>query len=302
MKTVFWAFLLSLLLLLPPLVNAQQSNYTIELGQSTWNKATLKVLVFVNETEVWWQSFFPNMTINAVQQWNDAFRYFADNYPAYNYLANLQLTTTVSNTTLPGYDIYVVFDPNVLISGVDALGETLVESYINRTIKLATVTLSAKSQVVDLTAQVYRDTTAHELGHALGLGHCNRTDDLMYPYQDIIASGYAISTLDLFGVALLFGWMQGETVQALPGAAALPSKIEYTYAPVNNPAPTSIADNPVVRFLVVIFLDPIILALAIVMIIVLIILGITLRQRAKWRREQRKADWVKNRQIEGSGF
>jgi hypothetical protein len=229
------------------------------------------------------------MTMHAVQQWNDAFVYFAGLYPDYSYLSNLQITTTTSNITLPGYDIYVIFDPNVLISGMDALGTTLVQSYQNKTIKYATITISSKSTAVDLTRQVYRDTTTHELGHALGLGHSNYTNDLMYPYEDIIASNYSISTLDLYGVALLFNWMNPTNLTknqllSMPSSTVLPGGIIYGYAPVNNPAPITLNDNPVIRFLVTLFMNQIILVLFIAMIGMLVLLGFTVMRRSRLKR------------------
>jgi hypothetical protein len=124
MKAIFLVMLL-LLPILPLQATAQQETPVIDIGQSTWNKLDIKVLVVLNESQSWWQPYFPNMTARAVQQWNDAFAFFVDNNPQYSYLSGLHLTTTLSNTSQPGYDVYIVFDPNVLISGTDALGETL---------------------------------------------------------------------------------------------------------------------------------------------------------------------------------
>lgn len=109
----------------------------------------------------------------------------------------------------------------------------------------------------------------------------------MYPYQDIIASNYAISTLELYGVALLFQWMTGTTPAELPPETTLPPDIEYAYAPINNPAPTGIFDNPMIKMLNILISNPIILALMITAIIVFILLGATIRQRAKQRRKYR---------------
>src|SRR5438067_8278579 len=48
---------------------------------------------------------------------------------------------------------------------------------------------------------------AHELGHALGLGHARSADDLMYPaYTD---GRRHPSTLDLRGIRAAFGWLAG---------------------------------------------------------------------------------------------
>jgi hypothetical protein len=300
MKLAFFAALF-IILLIPTQVLAQQTPApAIDIGQSKWGKPTLNVLILLNESESWWQSYFPEMTTRAVQQWNDAFAYFANQYPSYGYLANLQITTTTSNVTLPDYDVYVIFDPNVLIQGIDALGTTLVESYLNKTIKYATITLSAQSQALDLTQQIYRDTTTHELGHALGLGHSNYTNDLMYPYQDIIASNYSISTLDLYGVALLFRWMNQtnftkNVVLSTPSSTILPDGVTYSYAPVNNPAPVTLNDNPIVRFLMALLLNPIVLVLMVVMFSMFILLSFTVVRRKRRRAQVRRGYGVSSR-------
>jgi hypothetical protein len=79
------AILLVLLLLfsiIPLQATEQQDTLTIDIGQSSWNKLTINVLVILNESQNWWQPYFPNMTVHAAQQWNDAFGFFADNYPS----------------------------------------------------------------------------------------------------------------------------------------------------------------------------------------------------------------------------
>ena len=205
-----------LFLLWPLQVVAQQDVPSVDLGQSRWNKISLRALLVLNESQSWWQLYFPNMTMYAVQQWNEAFDFFAEEYPQYSYLANVDLTLAFSDVSLPGYDIYIFFNPEVLISGINALGETLVLSSSNGTIRIANVTLSSNSQVIDVTQQDYRDTTVHELGHALGLGHSNSSVELMYTYNDIFSSNYAISTLDLYGVAVLFETTTATAAEKLP--------------------------------------------------------------------------------------
>ena len=50
-------------------------------------------------------------------------------------------------------------------------------------------------------------TAAHELGHALGLGHARSPDDLMYPYYS--DGRIRPSALDLRGLRAAFGWLDG---------------------------------------------------------------------------------------------
>ena len=59
---------------------------------------------------------------------------------------------------------------------------------------------------------------AHELGHALGLGHARGADDLMYPTA---AEGRRYpSALDLRGIRAAFSWLDGTA--STPGAPRCP--------------------------------------------------------------------------------
>ncbi|HLH24357.1 MAG TPA: matrixin family metalloprotease [Chloroflexota bacterium] len=59
---------------------------------------------------------------------------------------------------------------------------------------------------------------AHELGHALGLGHARSPDDLMYP---TVADGRrSPSALDLRGIRAAFSWLDGTA--STPGAPRCP--------------------------------------------------------------------------------
>ena len=73
----------------------------------------------------------------------------------------------------------------------------------------------------------------HEFGHVLGLGHSNSTSDLMHASYDYLLSANAISTLDIYGVAALFGWMQPSSAPQFTSPIMLPSDIAFEYAPCN---------------------------------------------------------------------
>jgi hypothetical protein len=61
-------------------------------------------------------------------------------------------------------------------------------------------------------------TAAHELGHALGLGHAQGTQDLMHPQH--AAARRVPSALNLRGIQAAFGWLAGGG--STPGAPRCP--------------------------------------------------------------------------------
>jgi hypothetical protein len=64
------------------------------------------------------------------------------------------------------------------------------------------------------------NAAAHELGHALGLGHATVAEDLMYPVYQRQAGRQAPSALDLRGIRAAFAWLGGTS--STPGAPRCP--------------------------------------------------------------------------------
>jgi hypothetical protein len=101
----------------------------------------------------------------------------------------------------------------------------------------------------------------HELGHVLGLGHCDYSEDVMYskyaprPGKQV----EALSTLDLLGVSTVFEWMGSSfRVPSSPrqSSVTLPLSIAYEYLPVSyedlppTPSPAPSASSPTLSTLV----------------------------------------------------
>jgi hypothetical protein len=267
-------------------VQAQaQNKYSLGIQGATWDQSRLKILLVVPNNESWWRASDLDATLRAVGQWNDAISYFASNYSDYAYLSNLNFVPTVSNETQPGFNVYLNWTEFPVISTSNELGLESTSSLggvvINATINLTTHT-SHGDAVTDGDMQ---NVALHELGHSLGLEHCNYSGDVMYPAYTLLSSAESLSTLDVYGVATVFSFSsifnQSGSIGDLSqiGSVVLPPNIQYSYLPVSaqNARPQTVANNVVVQYLVFLFevlIHPEILAGVIVFTIVVVIVAL----------------------------
>ena len=272
-----------------------QNNYFLEIQGIAWNRATLSILIITPINESWWNPIYVNSALRAVGQWNNAISYFATNYSDFSYIVNLNLLPTVSNKSEIGFDIYLNWTQTPLSNTSNEIGletsTSLDNAIIDCNISLAVHTSHGDA----LTDGDMQNIALHELGHSLGLGHCNNSADVMYPDYTLLSSPKLISTLDVYGVATTFAWMSylnnfypvNQWLQNTP--VTLPLNIPYKNLPVSpqNAIPQTLANNPIVETLALMFeilVHPEILAIVLVFVAVLIILAVIPNKR-KGRQE-----------------
>lgn len=269
-----------------------QNAYSLQIQGLAWNQTPLNILLVTPNNESWWTPVYINSTLRAIGQWNDAIRYFASNYTSYAYLSFLKIEPTVLNETKPGFNIYLNWTQSTLQNTADEIGLASLSSENNAIIKCAINLATHTSHGDALVDGDMQNIALHELGHALGLGHSNYTDDIMYPAYTLLGSAHLISTLDVYGVATTFAWMSNQIKfypvrEWLKGEpVVLPSNIQYEGLQVSsqNARPQTLANNPVVQTLILmveILIHPEILAIVLVFIGVLIIIAVIPTKRKK---------------------
>jgi hypothetical protein len=272
-----------------------QAVYSLQLQGFAWTHSTLTALVITADNESWWNPAFINTAIRAIGQWNEAITFFAQNHTDYSYLSDLTIQSNISNKTLPGYDIYINWTQSSLNNASDEIGLTRTFVSGDSTITNCTINLAVHANhQTTLTDVDMQNIALHELGHGLGLGHCNYTGDLMYSYYNVGNSAEEISSLDTYGVATVFGWMKNPTsFYPVSGwftqnSVTLPSYITYQGLPVSpqNTPPLTLANNPVGQYLVLIYellLHPEIDAIIIGIILLFVIIGFVTRRPRQHR-------------------
>jgi len=266
-----------------------QDKYSLQLQGFAWNRTTLNALVVTADNESWWDPSFLNTSLRAIGQWNEAIATFASNYSDYSYLSGMRIQPTVSNSTQPGYDIYVSWHESPFSNTTDVVGLSQIFTNYQKIITNCTVNLAAHTLHGDtLNEGDMQNVALHELGHSLGLGHSNYTGDLMYARYTMGSPAEDVSTLDVYGVATVFAWETYSStffpVNSLVDKVVLPAGVTYQFLPVSqkNARPQTLANNSVVQFLVLMFeilIHPEIYSFVILFFVVLVLIAVIHRRK-----------------------
>ena len=234
------------------LVEAQsQDVYQLSLQGPTWDHPVINVLIVPSDGEQWWNPSYLNSTLRAINQWNEGISYFASGHSDFVYMSEVRMTPQVSNRTGSGFDAYITWIEQFGNVTCDAgLTKTVYTS--SQVITNSSTTFSAYDCRGNILSEVDMQNVAiHELGHCLGLGHANFTDDSMYFAYTLGSSLRAISTLDAYGATTVFRWLRISqdfdiANQGVPTySVRVPDGPPYEYLPVSqeNLPPQSTIDQ-----------------------------------------------------------
>ncbi len=212
--------------------------YEIGLQGLTWDHANITVLVTPAENESWWNHLYIDSTLDAINEWNQAISEYTTKYPDYAYLSQLTMNPQVSNVSKDKFDVYISWIEQFANESLD-IGLTTSKPTDLGTISNSDMILSAHDFQGDILDELDMHAVAlHELGHAFGLGHSNVSGDTMYYDYVLNSPERAVSTLNMYGISNVFGWMTNSTefnpdkLELPTNSVILPSNIKYEQLPI----------------------------------------------------------------------
>lgn len=279
-RWIYTIFLTIVLTIQVP-ISGTQTQPSIDLQGLTWNHTTITVLIVPQSQQSWWNPSYLNSTLRAVNVWNNAILNFSSYSSQFSYLSQIRLVSSVSQTLESGFDIYITWQEEY--AGTNTLGTSQAIYEPPCTIINNTITLGAKTKTYVLNEVDMQNIAIHELGHALGLGHSDYANDIMYPQYTPKGNVIALSTLDLYGVSVVFEWLSHypyiPNICPSKSSITLPSYIPYEYLLIsyeNLPPQTPPPYKTLLDFILGLISFPYVIILLLLLTISLIILSVVI--------------------------
>lgn len=208
-------------------------------------------------------------TLRGINRWTKALADFADDYPQYSYLKDVDFHIEVFDGAKPvdpaGYDVvlgYVAAGPafrgvagdtgtkdtvNAILEQAGIRDQT---RYSGRVIALSLFGSSPRAGQVAYDFPEVNDleiVTAHEFGHTFGLGHTrtwhhrlgpdlmNSPAPFLYGDGQTVGEGHehtdmkCLTSLDLYGMAELYRWLPSGEWEGSGGEVSLPKGMPYRW-------------------------------------------------------------------------
>ena len=210
-----------------------KTEYSIDIRGYTWNNSTISVSILPQENETWWKPSYLNASLHGIAQWNDAIQEFASNHPDFSYLSNVHLVPTISQEVVSGFNIYINW--RAMCESEATIGETQATVQSSCTFVKNTVYIAANAPSGHVMSEVdIQNIIVHEIGHTFGLSHTNYSIDVMYPTVYYRGTVKQLSSLDLYALSQILGWMTNSTQFSSPiicpeeSVLTMPSNITYS--------------------------------------------------------------------------
>ena len=219
---------LAVMIIAVVIVTAAAARPSLKLMGVTWRKSVLRVLIGEGAPME-----HRAAVARAFRLWRAAMRYFAELY-GYEYLRKLGFKVYLEGVNgSPGaYDVIVRFFDQP--SGGAELGEVVLVVADNRYVIEAEIRLFLRERDGRLLKPVdVLNVALHEIGHILCIGHAAQRNtsngpELMYHEYAPTSMVLMPSTLDVYGVAVVYGWLPlGKPRPPIHSSIQLPAEVPY---------------------------------------------------------------------------
>lgn len=218
-------------------------DYNIKVSGLAWDlldDRVLKVLIIPNPNLSGWKDSNVEDAKEGFDEWTICIKLFVQKY-GFSYLENIKFEIDVSNEndlTKENYDIIINWTNQIDSKG--AAGATVVLSDSEKRITKATITLPIsvikEGEKYVLSSTDIINIITDEIGHSFGLGHTNVKEDVLYGYYDFPQIEYCHSTLDVYGLAMVYQYMGNNSFEPLSKStiSLLETDIPFLYIREKN--------------------------------------------------------------------